>query len=157
MTKPRSTSRFSLRKVSIPLLDINMFADISQLFGRSKSVSPDPNEGLKLLTSSAETSDNGSEYYGLDIIAIHGLNGHPRNTWTSQSPGGETFWLQDLLPASLPGARVFTFGYDSRTFFSESTSTMNAFARNLLDHLEFKRKSEAVWMVSSIPGNVGWY
>ena len=48
------------------------------------------------------------------IVALHGLNGNPYKTWTD----GERFWLQDFLPASIPEARIFTYGYNSKLAFS---------------------------------------
>ncbi|MCJ1462542.1 hypothetical protein MMC07_001144 [Pseudocyphellaria aurata] len=54
----------------------------------------------------------------LDIVAVHGLNGHREKTWTCHSEAGEdrgVLWLQDLLPKRIPRARVWTWGYDSRT------------------------------------------
>ncbi|KAJ4365588.1 hypothetical protein N0V83_008208 [Neocucurbitaria cava] len=49
----------------------------------------------------------------VDIVAVHGLNGHPFNTWTTRKT--KKFWLQDsdLLPKSLSRARVLTFGYNA--------------------------------------------
>ncbi|MCJ1285009.1 hypothetical protein MMC26_004346 [Xylographa opegraphella] len=97
-------------------------------------------EGLSLLTGPPGASDNGT-IYDVDVIAIHGLNGHPRNTWTAKHAGAEVFWLQDLLPKALPGARILTYGYDSRTFFSPSTGNMAAYAKGLLDELDLERRS----------------
>ncbi|KAK0709354.1 hypothetical protein B0T26DRAFT_623891, partial [Lasiosphaeria miniovina] len=51
--------------------------------------------------------------YPVDIIDIHGLNGHPFNTWTHENG---TLWLRDLLPGHLPGCRVYTYGYPSDVF-----------------------------------------
>jgi hypothetical protein len=78
--------------------------------------------------------------YHLDVIAIHGLNGNAFTTWTNKR--GQ-LWLQDLLPHSLPGARVYTFGYDS-TIFSQSKSDIGDFARRLLSELSLIRQSEVV-------------
>ncbi|MCJ1425262.1 hypothetical protein MMC29_003150 [Sticta canariensis] len=53
----------------------------------------------------------------VDIVAVHGLNGHREKTWTySNETGGDSImWLRDLLPVKIPRARVWTWGYDSRT------------------------------------------
>lgn len=53
---------------------------------------------------------------GLSIIAVHGLNGHQEETWTASNG---IMWLQQLLPAEIPRARILTYGYDSRTHSSE--------------------------------------
>lgn len=47
------------------------------------------------------------------IVAVHGLNGHPFKTWTTDKT--ETFWLKDnsLLPSKLKRSRILTFGYNA--------------------------------------------
>ena len=47
------------------------------------------------------------------IVAVHGLNGHPVKTWTTEKT--KKFWLKDadLLPSSLKSARILTFGYNA--------------------------------------------
>jgi len=77
------------------------------------------------------------------IILVHGLGGHPIDTWTwkpsilnkassgikdafkskkgqivtdegsASSPTGVVFWPKDLLPLSIKNARILTYGYDS--------------------------------------------
>jgi hypothetical protein len=44
----------------------------------------------------------------VDIVLVHGLNGHPRDTWTADNG---VFWPSQLLPQSLQ-ARVLVYGYD---------------------------------------------
>lgn len=78
--------------------------------------------------------------YDMDVIAIHGLGGHPRNSWTCENAEGQVFWLQDLLPKALPGARIFTYGYNSEIFFSPSTANIDTYAKGLLDHLVVERE-----------------
>ena len=43
------------------------------------------------------------------FVAVHGLQGHPSRSWTSQKTG--LFWLKDVLPTSFPQSRIMTFGY----------------------------------------------
>ncbi|KAI0102848.1 quinon protein alcohol dehydrogenase-like superfamily [Nemania sp. FL0031] len=70
----------------------------------------------------------------VDIILIHGLQGHPKNTWLYSPPKEkpsffsskpkkpqsqatrlqETFWPLDILSRDFEGARIMTYGYDSR-------------------------------------------
>ena len=46
------------------------------------------------------------------IVAVHGLNGDPFRTWTTES---ETLWLNDpaLLPSNLKNSRILTYGYNA--------------------------------------------
>ncbi|KAF2792053.1 hypothetical protein K505DRAFT_308322, partial [Melanomma pulvis-pyrius CBS 109.77] len=67
----------------------------------------------------------------VDVIAIHGLGGHPMATWKS----GERLWLRDFLPKDLRTARIFTFGYNSGSAFTNSKSRIRDFATQLLEKL----------------------
>ncbi|KAI0407382.1 hypothetical protein F4802DRAFT_605555 [Xylaria palmicola] len=68
----------------------------------------------------------------VNIVFVHGLRGHPRETWESrsQSPMYEArfgvadrsspvqkseliYWLADLLPSEVPGAKIWTYGYNA--------------------------------------------
>ena len=51
------------------------------------------------------------------IVAIHGLDGHREKTWTFEGKDktGDILWLRDLLPSVIPNARIWSWGYDSRT------------------------------------------
>ena len=79
--------------------------------------------------------------FNIDIVAVHGLGGHPFKTWTSYEKSKECFWLQDYLLKDLPGARVFTFGYNSHPFFSRSVETIADYAKELIDDLELESRS----------------
>lgn len=46
-----------------------------------------------------------------------------------------TFWLRDFLPRDIPGARVYSFGYDSQVLFTRANGDINTFARSLLANL----------------------
>lgn len=48
------------------------------------------------------------------IIAVHGLNGHWKKTWTAENG---VFWLE-LLQEQLPEARILSYGYDGSTYQS---------------------------------------
>ncbi|KAF2848626.1 hypothetical protein T440DRAFT_500299 [Plenodomus tracheiphilus IPT5] len=84
--------------------------------------------GLSLL-SDHKLSDESNDLNGVDIVAIHGLNGDAYTTWQHENG---TLWLRDLLPVSLPGSRVFTYGYPSELFWSSSVATLRDYSRNLL-------------------------
>lgn len=77
----------------------------------------------------------------VDIVAIHGLNGHREETWTDPETGLQ--WLSDssCLPRDIPTARVLTFGYNSKTYFSRSESDIPDFASEFLWALKAQRTS----------------
>lgn len=49
----------------------------------------------------------------VDLVFVHGLNGDPKNTWTSKA--SKSFWPRDLLPEFIKDqkARVLVYGYDA--------------------------------------------
>ncbi|KAH0551024.1 hypothetical protein GP486_007617 [Trichoglossum hirsutum] len=73
-----------------------------------------------------------------DIVAIHGINGHPYESWTRDG----AFWLRDFLPEEIPGARVFSFGYDAQVVFTTSKASLDAYARSLLNSLRSCRSGK---------------
>lgn len=79
-------------------------------------------------------------YYS--IIAITGLAGHAFGSW--KSPGGSMMWLRDLLPKDIPQSRIFTYGYDSIIQNSISNSSIQDYARQLMDAVASCRQSAAV-------------
>jgi hypothetical protein len=59
----------------------------------------------------------------IDIVFVHGLNGHPHDSWTSKSTG--CFWPTDLLPDVLASLRprILTYGYNANvTAFTDGAS-----------------------------------
>ncbi|KAL4926264.1 LipA and NB-ARC domain protein [Aspergillus undulatus] len=59
----------------------------------------------------------------VDIVFVHGLNGHPHRTWLSSKTN--TFWPVDLLPNVLSQnrVRILTYGYNANvTSFTDGTS-----------------------------------
>jgi hypothetical protein len=87
--------------------------------------------GLFLLNKN-EPPDDSKDLIGVDVVAIHGLNGDAYTTWQHENG---LFWLRDLLPSTLPGSRVFTYGYPSELFWSNSMATLRDYSRNLLNSL----------------------
>ncbi|KAF4466981.1 ankyrin repeat [Fusarium albosuccineum] len=73
----------------------------------------------------------------VDVVAIHGLNGHYAKTWTDESTGVN--WLQDLMPVGF--FRVLSFSYNSSIKFSKSTYDLYDFADQLLEGLHASRQS----------------
>ncbi|KAG7042875.1 LipA and NB-ARC domain-containing protein [Colletotrichum scovillei] len=89
----------------------------------------------------------------VDIVLVHGLNGHPKNTWTSSSSSSQhdegVFWPTDLLPQSLGKTRanILVYGYNADVYTTgKSTSASDNFiyqhAQTLVTNLTLYRKSE---------------
>ena len=91
-----------------------MFRTINLLrrFWSAKDLSsgPDLNDPEGLQVVSTHDEDNEDEEASVDIVAVHGLGGHPYDTWTHDNG---VMWLRDLLPHDIHNARVVTWGYDS--------------------------------------------
>lgn len=73
----------------------------------------------------------------VDIVAIHGLNGHYEKTWTDEKTGVN--WLCDSK--AIKGARVLSFSYNSAVQFSKSVADIFDFADQLLEGLLAIRRS----------------
>ena len=97
--------------------------------------------GLSLLRHLPSPSAIHTDSYNVDIIAVHGLGGHAYETWTH--PNGK-LWLRDLLPPHLPGARIFTYGYNSAFVFSRETGALRDYARALLEDIRNVRTTAEV-------------
>ncbi|KAI0392749.1 Alpha/Beta hydrolase protein [Xylariaceae sp. FL0594] len=69
----------------------------------------------------------------IDIVAVHGLNGDARRTWTSRKNG--VCWLShpDFLPKYIRNARVLVWGYNSS--FSSFTGVEPS-SNRVLDHAQ---------------------
>lgn len=76
------------------------------------------------------------------IVAVHGLNGHPTETWTHQTTNA--CWLKDFLPSDIDGARIMTFGYNAGAAFGNTTADVNDHAKDLLSSLIDKREEDEV-------------
>jgi hypothetical protein len=98
----------------------------------------------------------------VDIVLVHGLNGHPQNTWTAKNG---VFWPSQLLPVTLrqAKARVLVYGYnaDVYTFGSDksaSSDMIHQHAQSLLTGLSMERMSEEkeenaiIWVAHSLGG-----
>ena len=80
----------------------------------------------------------------VDIVALHGLGGHYRKTWTANSAvlGKSKNWLEDFLPEQIPNARIMSYGYNSTVQLSKSVADIGTFAEQLLHSLMAKRRSQ---------------
>lgn len=102
----------------------------------------------------------------VDIVLVHGLNGHPHKTWTSQPSSKskkEVFWPTDLLPATLKSAkaRILVYGYNADVYAfggSASSDMIHNHAQTLLANLSAERKLEErldvpiIWVAHSLGG-----
>ncbi|KAH1339728.1 hypothetical protein KXX14_006904 [Aspergillus fumigatus] len=75
-----------------------------------------------------------------DLVAIHGLNGDPINTWTHTET--EVMWLRDLLPAAIPDIRIMTFGYNARFKNFTAQQDLRSISLKLLTELVDLRTTE---------------
>ncbi|KAK5558288.1 hypothetical protein LTR46_003537 [Exophiala xenobiotica] len=91
--------------------------------------------GLRKLPSLPEVplSDRS---YELSVVAVHGLGGDFYKTWASSDSQKQTLWLSQLLPKELPGARIFSFGYESAPTFSRCVTGFSDAANELLHQLK---------------------
>ncbi|KAF8249127.1 hypothetical protein K440DRAFT_599264, partial [Wilcoxina mikolae CBS 423.85] len=88
----------------------------------------------------------------VDIVAIHGLNGHRIESWTyrDEETSEEVMWLRDMLPNRAANARVMTFGYDSCSpeFGGVMTADgLQQVATQLLEELHSKRSNDDIPVV----------
>ena len=72
------------------------------------------------------------------IVAVHGLNGDPTNTW--KHAANNHFWLQDSLPLDVKGARVLNYGYNADVVFGNTTADVWDHAKSLLGSLTDERE-----------------
>ncbi|PVF91851.1 hypothetical protein CPB86DRAFT_802509 [Serendipita vermifera] len=77
----------------------------------------------------------------VDIVAIHGLDGHRERSWTAANGN---MWLQDWLPDDIPNARILTYGYDADTNSVTYMPAQNIFclAENFVHDLILERRND---------------
>ncbi|KAI1178951.1 hypothetical protein F4777DRAFT_41545 [Nemania sp. FL0916] len=83
------------------------------------------------------------DYAAIDIIFVHGLGGHSKNTW-SKNHDPSFFWPELWLPfePDIESARIFTFGYNaSWRGATKSVSSISDFAKELLFEMRFGKDS----------------
>lgn len=76
------------------------------------------------------------------ILLIHGLTGHPIQSWSRKG----VCWPYGLLPSALPvPVRVLTFGYDAGRFGGDANLDIEDAALQLISELERVRGNSEVW------------
>jgi hypothetical protein len=81
-----------------------------------------------------------AELIFFSIVAVHGLNGDPTESWTH--PDTKSMWIKDSLPLDVPNVRVMSFGYNANVAFGSTTATIMDHARDLLSSLVDEREEE---------------
>ncbi|TGO85470.1 hypothetical protein BPOR_0393g00010 [Botrytis porri] len=73
----------------------------------------------------------------VDIVFVHGLEGAATAGFLENEEGPEKLWLYDLLPKSLPTARILTFGYqsDAISLINSRGSVISTYTKSLLESL----------------------
>ncbi|RPB21265.1 hypothetical protein L211DRAFT_890067 [Terfezia boudieri ATCC MYA-4762] len=88
-----------------------------------------------------------------DLVAVHGLNGDPMDTWIHKQSG--IMWLRDLLPKALPGARIMTFGYNARFKNFTALQDLRMIASKLLAELvDLRERSRPIVFVCHSLGGI---
>lgn len=99
------------------------------------------------------------------VILVHGLGGDSRTTWEAKGPNNKTVnWVtdKDFLPAELPNARIFTYGYNANIWKDRVTSRVEDHADGLRGGLlTYRRKCKVSYRVlKDLIGKaplIGWY
>jgi hypothetical protein len=108
-----------------------------------------PNPLLEYVATTSILSQNTSnqpDTRRYSIVFVHGLQGHPKKTWTWSTANSSkiVYWPQDFLPQSTPDARILVYGYDSKVSrFFEGAANQNSFlghARTLIHDLVAVRR-----------------
>ncbi|KAF8514361.1 hypothetical protein BU17DRAFT_52637 [Hysterangium stoloniferum] len=75
----------------------------------------------------------------VDIVAIHGLDGHRERSWTGENG---KLWLRDFLPKKMPCCRILTYGYDANTHGCSqfSSETIEDHGETLISKLVLLRR-----------------
>lgn len=75
-------------------------------------------------------------------MAVHGLGGDWESTWTE--PKSNRLWLRDFIPAQFTNTklRIWSFGYDSATAFTNSVADIDDAAKALINALDGERQQK---------------
>ena len=97
-----------------------------------------------------------------DIVLVHGINGHPKATWTASNG---VFWPSELLPKTLKDAkvRVLVYGWNADVYTDGRASTASSdmiheHAQTILTTLSTERSDQGkeqnaiIWVAHSLGG-----
>ncbi|MCJ1401112.1 hypothetical protein MMC11_004324 [Xylographa trunciseda] len=75
----------------------------------------------------------------VDLVLVHGLEGHPEHTWTSPN---KVFWPKDLLPSYIDEQRirVLVYGYSADAESRMASAPIHNQAERLLVYLHANRR-----------------
>lgn len=95
------------------------------------------------LLKSLEVFGSTASSHSASIIAIHGLDGHAVDSWTSTNG---KMWLRDFLPDVIDKARIMTYGYNTDTRGSNqlSVANTNSMALTMLARISSRRQRTKV-------------
>ena len=86
-------------------------------------------------------SESATNDLGDSLVAIHGLNGHPLETWTHEP--SRKLWLRDLLPQVIPNIRIMTYGYNAKFWNFTAHQDLRHISQKLLaDLVDFRTTTE---------------
>ncbi|KAI1411905.1 hypothetical protein F5Y13DRAFT_180512 [Hypoxylon sp. FL1857] len=102
-------------------------------------------QGFRSKIKHQESPETSSER-AISIIAVHGLGGSWRTTWSAGRDEDPAIWLCDRLPESLARLnvhpRIRAFGYDSSFVFTSSVSDLEGCAEDLLTRIRIIRQTK---------------
>jgi len=84
-----------------------------------------------------------SEGTQVDVVALHGLDGHAFNSWEFHDGGQSFMWLRDCLHEQIPEARIMLYGYNANVVSDVSTGRLRTFAETFLERLLHVREGSS--------------
>jgi len=89
------------------------------------------------------TANDVTDCCDFSIVAIHGLDGDPKRSWTAENGA---LWLRDFLPDNIPHARIIIYGYDANTRGQQQLACGSTYdlARGMVSSLATHRQATGV-------------